>query len=138
MPNSRISASAAGFAFRTESGPASIVKPSTRSVRISPPARDDASNTRTVRPRRANSYAAERPAIPAPTMATSAPNFQPPTPSPLQLEPVHVAGERLHAFEGRLRQDAMTEIEDVSGTAAGAQQDLVGGAEQAVFGTEQP
>jgi hypothetical protein len=42
-PTALQSASAAGFCASTDSGPASIVKSPLRSVRISPPARGDAS-----------------------------------------------------------------------------------------------
>src|SRR5262245_8794011 len=55
----------------SESGPPSIVKPSTCSDRITPPTRGARSSTTRETSRRESSYAAERPAMPAPTIATS-------------------------------------------------------------------
>ena len=71
MPSSRHRETAAGFCTSSESGPASIVQSSIRSVRITPPARGAASSTRTVSPRFCSSNAAASPVMPAPTTATS-------------------------------------------------------------------
>ena len=70
-PSSRQRSMAAGFWTRSASGPASIVNPSIRSVRMTPPRRGAASNSRKVTRRRCSSYAVARPAMPPPTTATS-------------------------------------------------------------------
>jgi hypothetical protein len=50
--------------------------------------------------------------------------------SKLQGELMHLLRELLHQFERRVGQDAVAKIKDVSGAAAGAAQDVVGGGEQ--------
>jgi len=69
-PSSSISSSAAGFCASTESGPASIVNPSTCSVWIRPPARGAASTSTNGTLRLASSYAAARPVMPPPMIVT--------------------------------------------------------------------
>src|SRR4051812_34921411 len=59
-----------GFCVSSESGPASTVNPSARSLKITPPARGAASRSRKGTPRRFSSYAVASPAIPPPTMTT--------------------------------------------------------------------
>src|SRR5687767_13175090 len=56
----------------SESGPASIVKPSTCSLKTTPPARDPASRRTNGTARRWSSKAADNPATPPPTMITGA------------------------------------------------------------------
>ena len=69
-PSASQSSSAAGFCASTESGPASMVKPSTCSVRIRPPdARRGFEELKGTR-RAISSYAADSPVMPPPTTIT--------------------------------------------------------------------
>ena len=150
---------AAGFCTSSESGPASIVKPSTCSVRISPPSaatpRAARNSTRAARVR----IAAASPVMPPPTMTITAAGIRRsrvtaaqrdgaaerpalalnlrarrfPTWPPAD-DAMHVPRELLHALERRLRQHAVAEIEDVAGPPARASQDVVRGGEQAIAG----
>ena len=50
---------------------------------------------------------------------------------------VHESGERLYVLDGRAREDAVPEVEDVAGAARGATQDLLGGAVRPMARTEE-
>ena len=70
-PSSRARVTASGFWVRMASGPASSTKPSTTSVRITPPSRGPASSSRQETPSLPSAYVADIPAMPPPITATS-------------------------------------------------------------------
>src|SRR6185503_409584 len=126
MPSSRHSPMPAGFCASTESGPQSTTQPSKRSLRMTPPGRSPASSTRTVQPRRCSSYAAERPATPPPTIATSMTgSIEGLGATGRARRRVDVLRQHLHVLHRRGRQQSVSEIEDVAGPPADALDDFV-------------
>ena len=139
-PNSRINAVSAAFPPWREFGPDSTNHPSTRPVLTEPPTRSVRSKIRTRCPKRDRRYAAIRPVAPAPSTAidfnTGEINYsfalKPPMTrvggafaiptSRLFLRrpwlPIdHGVDERFDALDFGLRQDAVAEVENMSGPA---------------------
>ena len=50
---------------------------------------------------------------------------------------MHVASQQLHVLNGCARKNAMSEVEDVAGPAAGTLQDLVGACQEPLDGREE-
>src|SRR5262245_34538196 len=123
MPSSRHSATAAGFWTSIESGPPSTTQPSMRSEVMTPPVREADSSTRTETPRCCSSYAAARPEMPPPTIATSTAIMES---AGAPGRRVDVLREHLHVLDRRRWKNSVTQIEDMTGPSTDAGQDVVG------------
>src|SRR5579862_3082801 len=95
-PSSRIKASASGFAERKLSGPHSSTQSSHWRVSMTPPTRGCLSRRTCSMPDLERSYAADKPAIPPPTMTAFAGTGR------LQLELADDLDAGLHVLDRRL------------------------------------